>query len=173
MKDLPEFNCNANLLSDDIFKYMMKVKEESISQPVIAGSIKIDDIASDSDTETDDERNIEDQSVPATMGGTSNLTCVLSQERKSMDNNASTDPMISYTVKEHVKPMIDLAIGSCKTQAQIMRLRDGIRDCYYKNLGEEAHKKNNRGRGISVFGDVNCKKKKIRRHKFLYEYAKK
>ena len=105
--------------------------------PVIAGTVKIGDTVLDSDSETDNFMYNEDQSIPATLGGTSNLTCVLSQEHQTMNVNACSDPVVSYTVKDYLEPIITKAISSCKTQPQILRFYEAIRDCYYKNRSEE------------------------------------
>ena len=168
-KSIPPFQGKPDISTDEIYKFMIDVQEATISGPVIAGTIKIG-LQNEYDYEQSNDR-INDMSkiVPATMGGTSTVTSVLSQERQAMNDIASKDPFLGLTIREKIKPMFDEAVRSSKTLAQAEKLLYAIRECHYQNIAEQHEKNKIKRAGSTIFGAENYTKKTNKRHKFAYE----
>lgn len=173
-KDLLDFDslkANSDIL---VYNLMTKIiGENTRGNPVLKDSIPLNCIEEmNAVTEYDDVHPTMDMNIDQMdhMGGSSQVECQLSQHREETNNNIESYVSHRNTYYQVALPLFEEMVNSCPNEYYFNEMCTILRNRHMVHVA--ARGINNQlvnPNGMSLFGENNTKKRKMKRHKFLHE----
>lgn len=182
LQSLPPFEENLEETTSktsklETYEFMKRIYDETIVKPVVRGTILKDDSKIQHHNDIGDDLVFADDSdnniIPATMGGNSEITAVKTIQRLAMEDEPTPDIHRNDMAQLRLMPIFQEAMATCTNGEQIDRLFDAITHCNHLNLRDAASKSKKRDGGTQLYCEGNYKHRKQPRHRYGFEKCKK
>ena len=158
---------------DPVYDVMLRIKNQSDYQrPVVKITIGINTFQSSNVEDPVKELPFyeEQDDVVASMGGSSNVECSLSQDRAMMADTFDSNLVTHNHYYKQALPIFEEMISSCNSKVQFDELMQVMRNQHMKHVASKGiNAPIQQNTGTVLFGENNTNLRSVKRHKFMHE----